>query len=86
MDKEAIKVPVNAHCQNSIPGKGIMLKLLNLKNSWGLYRPIWTLISGYNIGKFSKFLSTSNHLTCITHPVNLITFAPTKINNGQIIM
>ena len=59
MDWEAIKVPADAHPQNSLPGKGIALKLLkpSLLKTPGDYIELFgsqfLRVEIFNIGKFT---------------------------------
>ena len=66
MEREAIKVPANAHPQNSLPGKSIALKLLkpSLKTPGDyieLFGSLFLWVEIFNTGKFSKFLVRFHH-------------------------
>ena len=66
MDWEAIKALAGTLPQNSLPGKGIMLKLLKLSLKTAgdyieLFGSQFLRFDIFNIGKFSKFLVHFHH-------------------------
>ena len=66
IEQEAIKVPANAHPQNSLPGKSIVVKLLkpSLKTPGDyteVFESLFLWVEIFNIGKFSKFLVRFYH-------------------------
>ena len=73
MDREAIKVPADAHPQNSLPGKVTTLKLLkpSLKTPGDyieLFGSQFLRVEIFNVEKFSKFFVRFHLLTLYRPP------------------